>query len=36
MVNSVDEALRVLKNEIRKHKPVSVALSMDEAAALTS
>jgi urocanate hydratase len=34
VVNSVDEALRVLKNEIRKHKPVSVALSMDEAAAL--
>jgi urocanate hydratase len=35
VVNSVDEALRVLKNEIRKHKPVSVALSMDEGAALT-
>jgi hypothetical protein len=34
LVNSVDEALRVLKNEIRKHKPVSVALEMDEAAAL--
>ncbi|HEY4381687.1 MAG TPA: hypothetical protein VGN01_15165 [Acidobacteriaceae bacterium] len=34
VVNTVDEALRVLKNEIRKHKPVSVALSMDETAAL--
>ena len=34
LVNSVDEALRVLKNEIRKGKPVSVALEMDEAAAL--
>jgi urocanate hydratase len=34
VVNSVDEALRVLKNEIRKSKPVSVALSMDEAIAL--
>lgn len=34
IVNSVDEALRILKNEIRKRKPVSVALSMDEAAAL--
>jgi urocanate hydratase len=34
IVNSVDEALRILKNEIRKHKPVSVAVSMDEAAAL--
>jgi urocanate hydratase len=34
LVNSVDEALRALKNEIRKGKPVSVALEMDEAAAL--
>lgn len=34
IVNSVDEALRVLKNEIRKRKPVSVALSLDESAAL--
>jgi urocanate hydratase len=34
LVNSVDEALRVLKNEIRKGKPVSVALEMDDAAAL--
>lgn len=34
VVNSVDEALRILKNEIRKRKPVSVALSTDEAVAL--
>lgn len=34
VVNTVDEALRVLKNEIRKRKPVSVALQMDEAKAL--
>src|SRR5437868_9312371 len=34
LVNSMDEALRILKNEIRKHKPVSVAPAMDEAAAL--
>jgi urocanate hydratase len=34
IVNSVDEALRILKNEIRKRKPVSVALSMDESPAL--
>jgi urocanate hydratase len=34
VVNSVDEALRILKNEIRKRKPVSVALSMSEAAAV--
>jgi urocanate hydratase len=34
VVNSVDEALRILKNEIRKRRPVSVALSMDETAAL--
>jgi urocanate hydratase len=26
VVNTLDEALRVLKNEIRKHRPVSVAL----------
>jgi len=35
MVNSVDEALRVLKNEVRKRRPVSVALCMAEDAALT-
>jgi urocanate hydratase len=34
IVNTVDEALRILKNEIRKHKPVSVALQMDEDSAL--
>jgi len=34
MVNSVDEALRVLKNEIRKRRPVGVALCMPEDAAL--
>src|SRR3569623_3134903 len=34
VVNSVDEALRILKNEIRKRKPVSVAVAMAEAAAL--
>src|SRR5690348_12216796 len=34
VVNSVDEALRILKNEIRKRKPVSVAVAMPEAAAL--
>jgi len=34
VVNTVDEALRILKNEIRKRQPVSVALSMDETAAL--
>jgi hypothetical protein len=34
VVNSVDEALRVLKNEIRKRRPVSVALVTAEAAAL--
>jgi len=27
LVNSLDEALRILKNEIRKHQPVSVAIS---------
>ena len=26
VVNTLDEALRVLKNEIRKHRPLSVAL----------
>jgi urocanate hydratase len=30
VVNSVDEALRILKNEIRKRKPVSVAVAMPE------
>jgi urocanate hydratase len=34
IVNSVDESLRILKNEIRKRKPVSVALALDELAAL--
>jgi len=34
VVNSVDEALRILKNELRKHQPVSVALSQDMASAL--
>ena len=34
VVNSVDEALRILKNEIRKRKPVSVTVAMPEAAAL--
>jgi urocanate hydratase len=34
VVNTVDEALRVLKNEIRKRKPVSVALATAESAAL--
>jgi len=28
VVNSLDEALRILKNEIRKHEPVSVAVSL--------
>ena len=28
LVNSLDEALRILKNEIRKHEPVSVAISL--------
>jgi Urocanase Rossmann-like domain len=31
VVNTVDEALRVLKNEIRKHQPISVALEGDSA-----
>jgi hypothetical protein len=34
VVNTTDEALRILKNEIRKRQPVSVALAMTEAAAL--
>lgn len=34
VVNSADEALRILKNEIRKRKPVSVAVAMAEDAAL--
>lgn len=34
VVNSVDEALRILKNEIRKRKPVSVAVAMPEEPAL--
>ena len=34
VVNSVDEALRILKNEIRKRKPISVAVAMPEEAAL--
>jgi urocanate hydratase len=29
VVNTLDEALRVLKNEIRQHKPLSVALIAD-------
>lgn|SRR5512146_1693057 len=28
LVNSLDEALRILKNEIRRHKPVAVAVSL--------
>ncbi len=31
MVNTLDEALRVLKNELRKHKPLSVGLLGDAA-----
>jgi urocanate hydratase len=34
VVNSVDEALRILKNEIRKRRPVSVAVAMAETVAL--
>ena len=34
VVNSTDEALRILKNEIRKRKPVSVVVATDEQAAL--
>jgi Urocanase Rossmann-like domain len=33
-VNSLDEALRVLKNEIRKGQPISVALELDPLATL--
>jgi len=29
IVNSLEEALRILKNEIRKHQPVSVGISAD-------
>ena len=35
VVNSVDEALRILKNEIRQRRPVSVGLAMEPNAALT-
>jgi urocanate hydratase len=31
-VNSLDEALRILKNEIRKHQPVAVAVSVSSQA----
>ena len=34
VVNTLDEALRVLKNEIRKHRPLSVALEGDVESAL--
>jgi hypothetical protein len=34
IVNTLDEALRVLKNEIRKHTPLSVALTADPTAVL--
>jgi hypothetical protein len=34
VVNTVNEALRILKNEIRKRRPVSVGLAMPEAVAL--
>jgi hypothetical protein len=34
VVNTVDEALRILKNEIRKRRPVSVGLATPEAVAL--
>jgi urocanate hydratase len=34
VVNTVDEALRILKNEIRQRKPVSVGLTMPPAIAL--
>jgi hypothetical protein len=34
IVNTLDEALRVLKNEIRKHTPLSVALTADPASVL--
>src|ERR1700677_1725072 len=32
--NTVDEALRVLKNEIRKHQPLSLALEPDSQPAI--
>ena len=34
MVNNLDEALRILKNEVRKKQPVSVCLEGDLAATL--
>jgi urocanate hydratase len=34
LVNNLDEALRILKNEIRKQQPVSVCLEADSAATL--
>jgi urocanate hydratase len=34
VVNSLDEAVRVLKNEVRKHTPLSVALTADSTAVL--
>jgi urocanate hydratase len=34
VVNTLDEALRAMKNEIRKHRPLSVGLESDPAAAL--
>jgi len=34
VVNTVDEALRVLKNEIRQRRPVSVGVTLDSTAAL--
>ena len=34
VVNTVDEALRVLKNEIRQRRPVSVGLTLDSSAAV--
>jgi urocanate hydratase len=35
VVNSLDEALRILKNELRQKQPVSVVLKADASAALT-
>jgi urocanate hydratase len=34
VVNTLDEAIRVLKNEVRKHTPLSVALTAEPAAVL--
>jgi urocanate hydratase len=34
VVNTLDEALRVLKNELRKHTPLSVALTADPSSAM--